>query len=317
VLAGLLGGLGLSIHFIFICSLAYAAWLVIAKSAFRVKTIASWWIALIGLWAGFAIQFAMISLHSDDQDRNQRAVGGFLSKLSQLPKALAVTLSGSSYVAVYTGKEFSAIIIFAILVCLALFIGILLLSNKWRWVALTVLVGVAIQVVAVSYFVAYFTIRYFTIASLSIWCLAGLGAGLLISAIFNQPKYIKFVAIGCAVGLMTVSYFVTVRPYLATNGSFQPFTLGYRHQGSDSFIATNELVACVKRHKGFVWADDGTIIDRLQYLQLGDPHIYIAGPDGGGTIFVGYRKNDERVKGELCPKARHFILLKKDQPSHQ
>lgn len=124
-LAGLAAGVGLHNYFVFLPTIAgivvssvvavllspvpVADWRSRLRS--RLREIGKYWLAVLGFWAGFGTQFAVMRLLPEDQGDPAAVISQFGERLKDLPAVLPLVLSGSSYMARYTGVELPGFVI--------------------------------------------------------------------------------------------------------------------------------------------------------------------------------------------------------------
>ncbi len=318
LLSGLIAGIGLSNDIIFfptliaiaVCSLV--AYLI--SPSFRQRAITlvlSSWLIAVGFVAGFGSQAAVLLLFTEDQGSRSEVAAQFSQRVHDFLPSLSLYISGSSYVARYTGTEFSPIAIQIITIALVL-LTIIGLFHKKRLYVLTFFAGLGIHSYLLLYLVDRFTLRYFALLSIIIWMLAGIGAGVL-GKRFLSVKVLQFVPIGIAIILAGWTTYTTMIPFLRTGGSLQEFSLGNRNDKASAFVDIRPLVSCI-RGKGVVYGATQDIYDRLLYLSHGDDQIQIV--DGGhkaqAQFVIRYKKPDQQFISDaksICPDIPFFTVL--------
>lgn len=320
LLSGLIAGLGLSndiIFFpIFIAIIVCFSVVYLWSSHIRTRIIEalSWfWIFCVGLIAGFGTQFAVLLLLTEDQGSRAEVVAGFSSRLQDFLPSLPLYVSGSSYVARYTGFEFSPSAIVAITSILGIF-AVLGLFHKKRLYVLAIVTGVVMQSYVLLYMVDRFTLRYFAVISMSAWLLAGVGAGVIIKK-FIPARIGAYVPLGLACMLSIWIGYSAFIPFLQTGGSLKEFSLGNRNDKSSAFVDIRPLVSCV-RGIGVVYSPTQDIFDRLQYLSHEYEDLLVVDGErkSSAAWTVVYRKVDDpiiRDPSSPCPEVPFFRVVKR------
>ena len=199
LLAGLAAGLGLSNYILFFPTLAaiVAAWLLYVLMQSMKKgvkwlglSVVEAWPSLIGFWAGFATQFVILLLFREDQGDLPAVAQLFSSRLADLPQLMPLLVSGSSYVASYTGIEFSQQSIWVITAGIIILGLIAPIFSRQRKIALLWLLGMAFHLTVLTYMIDRFTLRYFILFVFAAWILAGVGLGTLLESLASSlPKF--------------------------------------------------------------------------------------------------------------------------------
>ncbi|HLC49631.1 MAG TPA: hypothetical protein VJI96_04590 [Candidatus Andersenbacteria bacterium] len=320
LLVGLIAGIGLSNDVIFfptlvavcVCSL----FMYLFSGSIKEKAISlmfSSWLIVVGFVAGFGTQAAVLLLFTEDQGSRREVVAGLSSRLEDYLPSLPLYISGTSYVARYTGVEFSpfAISTITLTLCIAIFIS---LFHKKRIYILTFLAGLAIHSYLLLYMVDRFTLRYFASFSMIVWLLAGVGLGVFLKRLL-PIRAMHVAPVILAVLLMTWTAHTTLIPFLRTGGSLQEFSLGNRNDKASAFVDIRPLVSCI-RGNGIVYGASQDIFDRLQYLARGNDQIEIV--DGehkkSAEFTISYKKPDDaftRDETSICPDIPFFKVVKK------
>ena len=318
---GLVAGLGLHTHILFLPTLvAIAAVGVIVallqsgSMRARLRRLVAWWPSLVGFWAAFATQFVILLQFTDDQGDPGAVAALFSERLADLPDLLPLLVSGSSYVARYTGAEFSPTaiwVISAVVVFLAL-LGLSLTKRRksaWLWA-----IGLLIHTGTLLYMIDRFTLRYFVVFVLTVWVLAGLGlAGL--STRLPSP-WRSYVPVVVAIVLLGWSSVAVLMPFLNTGGSVADFSLGNRTNSAAALVDTRPLISCL-RGQGAVTSEGVHILNRLQYVARSDSELQVF-PDtevSNVDFLVHYRQPESpevAMESELCPELVHFIVERRE-----
>ncbi len=321
LLAGLAAGVGLSNHILFLPTLAgiaaassvYGIDFFLKQLMSRKREVGralSLWPLIVGFWAGFSLQFIVLMLFKEDQG-DLTAVAKMLGqRLHDFWPALPVYLSGSSYVASFTGIEFSPVLISLLtgIIILLLLVGTIINWRSiiwWAW-----WLGLAVQVAVLLYMIDRFSLRYFVIPALAMWLLAGVSLGSLLETIFVKRVHLKF-----ASAMVLAAVFAgwtansTLIPFLRTGGSTAEFSLGNRTNSAADFVDVRPLVECL-RGRGPVYSEDLHIWNRLQYLSHQYPDLVVMDEKSRGKAMwlVGYRKGnvDEVDAVAVCRELQHF-----------
>ena len=330
LLAGLSLGTGLATHILFLASIPplilgwcvrqlapvratnhstplKALWLTMSDA---LKRGVEWWPAILGFWAGFGTQFAVLRLYTEDQGDPRVVASLFGAHLRNLRLVLMDVLSGSSYVASYTGREFSPLGIRVITGILALFVIVALVGSTRKRVAWVWLLGLGIHLLTLTSLMEHFSPRYFVVFVLGVWALAGVGAGALASRLATTvPRLTLAVPITIAVLLTAATAETTLLPFLRTGGSTAEFSVGKRTNTAAAFVDTRPLVACL-RGIGPATSENVHIRNRLQYLELQVPDLNLADDTKHAAWTILYRSARMRERpDERCPTLAHFIVV--------
>lgn len=267
--------------------------------------------SLVGFAAGFGTQLAVLILKTEDQGNPEVVAELFSQRLSDLLPALPLYLSGSSYVARYTGAEFSNSLVQ--LITGALIVGVVLAlvflwkrKGVWLW-----LLGILIHIPALIYMVDRFTLRYFVVLTLAIWIMAGVGYGAVVQKLLqHRPVIVGIKALGVAILLMAWTTVTVLLPFLRTGGSVNDFSLGNRTDSAAALIDIRPLINCL-RGKGPIFTENVHIWNRLQYLshQYGDLEV-LPEEEGAQAAWIIYYREPKApggtTPGDLCPELVHF-----------
>ena len=303
LLAGLAGGLGVHTHILFLPVLVGigGSWLIA-----KFKEAWGYWPAVVGFLAAFGTQIAILLLYPEDQGDPMEVAGVLLERVYDLPKILPLVLSGSSFVARYTGVEFSDLFIWLVTGIVAILAAVALILPKNRKAAGLWFLGAVVSLGVLLVIMDRFTLRYFVMLCLALWTLAGVGLA----------KLIKFemAPVGLAVLLSGLSWGLIFIPFLKTGGSVADFSLGNRTNSAAALVDTRPLLVCL-RGAGSVTSEDVHIFNRLLYFSHEYEDLKVL-PDSEAKLadFLVHHKTPkilEEVTGEeLCPELKHFVVEK-------
>lgn len=304
LLAGLAAGVGLQTHLLFLPTLA--AILVVLFIAYRPNILRTW-PALIGFWAGFGMQAAILSLITEDQGDTSKTTQLFGERLADFWHALPLYASGSSFIAQYTGIEFSQYMITGIFLalCIGVLLAFILVRTRIPWIIAAI---IALHTAGILYMVDRYSLRYFVITALGIWLLVGLGYGAVLERLTKKLPVLSVTPIAVALGLLAWSVFSTLIPFLQTGGSVAQFDLGNRTTSASPFVDDRPLIACL-RGKGAVFSE----VEPIQNILLYRSHYYndllVVGESAKKQALwqVRYAKEGE-IEGEFCPEVAHFRI---------
>ena len=309
--AGAAAGLGLHNHILFLPTLA--AVIVSALLGHGTRHLKRLVIMSGSFILAFVIVFSTqyIALRADTSDQGDpttvaEQVG---ERATAFFEAAPLYLSGSSYIARYTGAELTEgwrLGITALLLVLSL-VALAWHQRRravWLWT-----LGLGIHLTVLLTMIDRFTLRYFTVFSLGVWVLAALG----LVSLGSMYRYIETrkAASVLALGLGVVFTGLVLVPFLKTGGSTSDFSLGNRTNSAADLADTRPLITCL-RGQGTVSSENVHIWNRLQYfshhysdLQL-LPEARVAEAD----FLAHYRdgKTDVDSDAELCPALSHFIV---------
>lgn len=318
LLSGLIGGVGLSNDIIFlptfvavfVCSGVVYSISGNIRQKMRTLIMSSWLIA-VGIAAGFGTQAAVLMLMKEDQGNRRETIAGFATRLNDFLPSMPLYVSGSSYVARYTGVEFAPSSIQLITVILVVFVVIGLFHNK-RMYILAFFAGLAVHSYILLYMVDRFTLRYFASLSMIVWMLAGVGIGVLARR-FLPLRTLQFIPIVIAVVLMLWSTQSVLIPFIQVGGSLNEFSLGNRNDKSSAFVDTRPLVECI-RGKGVMYGARQDIYDRLLYLSHSDEQIQIVDGEhkSQAQFTITYKKPDDAFARDdlsICPEIPFFSVV--------
>lgn len=315
IIAGLVAGIGASVHFIFIALLPFIFFTILAKTGLNIKNIIRWWVFIVGFIATFMMQATVILLFPADQDRTLRTFSFFVKRMVELPNVLLHAFSGSWFIAIYNGFEIPKTLAIFIVTVFFLLIIFAAIQKKQRFL-FGIMGALIIHLIILNYIIGYFTPRYFVPSALIFWCLTGIGIDTIFRKFSVKEKNYKISALLFTIILLAINTRLILIPFLQTGGSMKEFSYSKRLLGYDSFVEIKGLEKCLK-NKGFVWSDNKGIIDRLNYLGYGNPYIRLANENQPGKIFVRYRMNNEVIGNDLCPTLSNFVVEKKVEPKKE
>lgn len=301
--AGLASGLGLSNHILF---LPVLAGLAVAAAAYWRSRISWWLLAALGFVAAFATQaWQLLYSAAGDQGEPGAVAELFWDRLHALPKLLPLLISGSSYVARYTGVEFSTTwqyVITAGIASLAALAVIRTRPARW-WCA-----GLVTQLMVLLVMIDRFSLRYFVPTMLGVWVLVGVGIGSLLRR--------REASVTAALALTVWMMFVVLLPFLRTGGSTADFSLANRTDSAAALVDARPLVTCL-RGQGTVTSESVHIFNRLWFWRHYEPELKIVPEEESAQWLVQYRGSEpsheapSTAPGELCPELAHFRIEKR------
>lgn len=305
-MAGLFAGIGLANHILFLPTIVAVGIAFAVSKLKHWKELVLYWPAAIGFWAGFGTQFVVLQLFTDDQGDPTETTALFSERLRDFIDAFPLYLSGSSYVARYTGIEFMPAIQYLIVGVLGVLAvaGVALLwkrSAVWLW-----LLGLAVYLPAMMYLIDRFTLRYFFVFAFGVWVLSGVGLGAVVQKLKRGNVNVTAVSAGICTALLTLWFMLAVMvPFLRSGGDLADFSLGDRTNSASALVDTRPLVECV-RGAGPVSSENVHIYNRLLYLshEYSDIEIVDENQLASGAWRAEYRSDP--IKGEieeLCPDA--------------
>lgn len=314
MLTGLASGVALSSHIMFFGTLIGVVTGLSASAIKSFKKLLSFWPAIIGFWAGFSMQFMVLVFNKEDQGDTAATTKLFSQRLHDLPDLIPQIISGSSYVASYTGKEFSPLII-QIILWAVLLLALLSLALLRRSKAIIYMwVGLLVQLLVLLYMIDRYTLRYFTVPVLWVWLLAGLGFGFLVSLLPKNLSVWKIYAAPVLGFLFLLwSVFTILIPYMRTGGSVADFSLGNRTDSASALVDIRPLLMCIQG-QGYMYSDNIHIYNRLQYISHSNSSVQFASDKDKKKAqwIIRYRSAKDMSttrEGELCPALEHFRVL--------
>jgi len=317
LLAGLVAGAALHTHIMFFPTLLAiaAVWVIVSllrsgSVRERAMRIVQAWPGIVGFWAAFATQFVILLQFTEDQGDPGAVAELFSDRLAALPSILPLVISGSSFVARYTGTELAPLLIWTVIAVTSL-VGVhAFIDKRTRVQALLWGIGLDIHLLALLYMIDRFTLRYFVVLSLGWWLIVGFGAAGLVQRLPQRWRAWAPVVIAT---LLLVWFFGSVLvPFLGTGGSVADFSLGNRTNSAAALVDTRPLAECV-RGQGTVTSEGVHIFNRLQYMSHHDAAIHVVPEDQAKSadLLVHYRWSKGRqvpAEHELCPELAHFVV---------
>ncbi|MBI3251601.1 MAG: hypothetical protein HYZ62_01685 [Candidatus Andersenbacteria bacterium] len=314
--AGLAAGFGLANHILFLPTLVGLAASVLARGPLVWRKLMLWWPALVGFWAGFAVQAVMLLTQRDDQGDIEAATELVSQRWHDLPLLLPHILSGSSFVAQYTGQSFSYWVMNGIMICLGFLVMASLLVVRRRPSLWLSFVWLVVYVPALLWMIDRFSLRYFVMLGIWVWMMAGIGLAELVRLLPIRVQLKRWLPVGVAVGLSSWMVFILYAPYFSSGGSTGTFSLGNRVDSSSALVDTRPLLRCIAG-KGPIFSENVHIYNRLLYLSHSDGRLLVASEDdkGQAKLLVSYRLPADATferEGELCPELEHFKVTSRN-----
>lgn len=305
--AGIAAGLGLSNHILF---LPVLAGLVIAAIVYWRWRIAWWILAAFSFAVTFSTQaWQLLYSTAGDQGEPEAVAELVWDRLHDLPQLMPLLISGSSYVARYTGVEFSAAWQYVITAFIAGLAALAITrSRSARWW----LLGVVIQLAVMLVMIDRFSLRYFVPTMLGLWVLAGVGMGVLVQ-LFGPVKSRRWrdhgVPLALAGVLTTWMTVVVLIPFLRTGGSTSDFSLANRTDSAAALVDVRPLVTCLLGQQT-VTTESVHILNRLWYLRHYEPELHVV-PEGEESQWLVNYRLDGQAAGSLCPELTYFRIEKR------
>ncbi len=323
LLAGIAAGLGAHNHILFLPVLAgiTGGWLIAMLGQGHFRRIAGYWPAVIGFFAAFGTQLAVMA---GDRAEFSDAAGStslFGDKVSDFPSLMPMILSGSSYIARYTGDELTPpLYMWITWILIALALSALIFSRRrrvgWAWAA-----ALAVMTAAVLYIIVQFSLRYFVVPVLGMWALAGAGLGTIIVRLSKgrRQHLLAVSVIILAVGLTAWTAGQALIPYLKTGGSTGEFSLGNRNDSAAALADTGSLLRCIES-AGPVYSKNVHIQNRLRFWSLNEKYnveVVAANESKKRVRWVVYYRIEGKKYGdgqfEKCPQLKHWRVVARDK----
>jgi uncharacterized membrane protein len=318
LLGGLVLGLGLHNHILFLAS-AVAIVAVVSVQLIRQRQLLSYWPAAIGLVAGLNGQLYRLLTMSDDQGDIAQVVSTFGERLREVPYVLPYVISGSSFFANYTGRDFSRPWLYIISAGVLIVIGAGMFLAKKRLPYIALAAGLAIHTVVLIVMIDRFAPRYFVTLGIGIWCLAGAGLGEIMHRFTAQwPRHLHVGPLLLALCLAGWWGAAVAYPFLTTGGSPDLFHIGKRSERAESFLDIRPLLACIEG-AGPVATENVHIYNRLMYLSHQFREIMVISEyesKQNAQWVVQYRRLDEDDPPrtyERCPQLTHWRVVLRDR----
>lgn len=314
LLAGLIAGLGLANHLLFLATLVPIIAIWLGSFWKKPRELIAIWPIIIGFIAGFGMQFAILQLYPDDQGSQHAIAETFSDRLHAFPSLIPQIVSGSSYIASYTGHELSPGMMLAITVVLSILVLISLTVSRQRKLSWTIFIALIIHLLVLLRIIDRFNLRYSTTSVLAYWFLAGIGLEWIVGTVRHTSKVIAHVLVaGTAVLLISWTCMVVIIPYIQTGGATTIFSLGNRTDSASSLVDTRQLFDCVRGLGAPIYSENVHIYNRLEFWSRQYPAIQVPDEDHKNTAqyIVDYRipgdsKHD--APGTICPDLLHFRI---------
>ncbi len=319
--AGLASGLGLSNHILFLPVVAGLMggglfyWLSGPVKSRRWRDHgATALLCAVGFAAAFATQaWQLWTSPAGDQGEPGAVAELFWDRLQGLPQLMPLVVSGSSYVARYTGVEFSLSWQYGIT---ALVLGLVIVAVLWGtraarlWFLATV-IHLSVLLVVID----RFSLRYFVPTMLAVWVLVGVGVGILWEK-FGPVKLRHGAALALAGVLSLWVALVVLIPFLQTGGSTNDFSLANRTDSASALVDVRPLVTCLRARlpdgqgQGTVTSESVHIFNRLWFLRHYESELQVVREGEDSQWLVNYRLSDQPA-GDLCPQLTYFRVEKR------
>ena len=316
LLAGVVGGLGLANHLLFLPTLVAIIICAIICSIRKPRLILSAWPIIIGFIAGFAMQFAIIQLYPDDQGSQKAIAETFSDRIAAFPTLFPEIISGSSYIASYTGKEINPIFMAVITSLFSILAIFALTISKHKKVALIIFIALLIHVLVLLRIIDRFSLRYLTVFTLGFWLLSGIGLESIVALIRKKSAVTaNSIAWLSCVALVLWAIFGIAIPYVSTGGSTSLFSLGNRTDSASALVDTRELFACVNG-LGPVTSENVHIYNRLEFWSRQYSGIQFMDEDHKkqAQYIVDYRIQGNpktEMPGTICPHLANFRITER------
>lgn len=314
LLIGLALGLGLHTHILFLPVAVTIVTLGLLSLLPHPKRLAQYWTVLVGLWAGFGTQAAVLLMFKEDQGEPLEVAQSFWQRLADLPHALPLYLSGASFMAAYTGRELSYLTALVVSLIIGALIIVGLVFSTRRKQILVALGGGIIMMAVLLVMIDRYSLRYFVVITLLAWVLAGVGLAALLQKILLPARLLSGAALGLAAALCLFFTLFVMVPFLQTGGSTANFSLGQRTDSASALVDVRPLISCL-RGAGYVTSENVHIYNRLLFLSHRYDDLKIIDPEKKSAKVkwqVNYR-TDTTIPSpqELCPSLSHFIVTPK------
>lgn len=310
LLIGIVAGIGLSTHILFLPSLIALLLIGLFQLPRNWSAFSPWIMAVVGFWGAFAMQFTVLMLQHEDQGDPIKVVTAANDRISHLPSALFYILSGSAHIAKYIGHGLPMVYTSIIFASIAIFVFIALFFYERPKVSLAWFITLAIHLCILLLIIDRYTLRYFTVFSIGIWGLAGVGMAIISKRLFSRwPTISTFLPIGVALILSGFIFSQAWLPFLATGGSVNKLTLLPNTDDSASLMVdTRQLIMCI-RGLGPVFSKNQHILDRLVYESHRYSDIVIANDSHKAQYIIVYRSENQTAPHEACPDLAHFRVI--------
>lgn len=314
---GISAGLGLSTHILFlpiltaIIVISLICWLNNLIRHFSTDAIKTTFDKIIlfsiGFWSMFCIQFVNLLINNRDQGNIGKTARFFTTHLADFFSIAPRFISGSLFFAQYTAKTFkdNTSLIITIILLLLIIVGFIL--SRQKIIVILLLIGFIVSFLLLNYMIEYYAIRYFTVTTLEIWLLAGIGLGTIID-ILTKNRAAYYCALALSILLASGNLVLIVFPYLATGGSNDTFPIigQNRFEYASARVDIAPLLVCISSLDQ-VFSNNVHIRNRLYYLSDGNPAIKVAKRKQDVRWLIDYRMpNDKITPDEKCPYLKNF-----------
>lgn len=319
---GIASGLGLSNHIIFAGAAAGMAAGMAVIGAARIKEgkvsakkfVVGVIMVCLGGTLGFGSQALVLMKMKEDQGDPTMVARVADERWRALPQLMPMVVSGSSYMAAYTGAELKHRDTLLITSTVMILAGVAWLINwrkplTWAWV-----LGMVVQLIVLMLMIDRFTLRYFVPLVLSLWAMAGWGWWSMIGPRFKDKQWSQRMAVMIAALLIGWIVWQVGWVYQKTGGSSNEFSIGNRNNKAIDLVQINELENCVTG-VGVIYAEDVHIRNRLIYLSRSDRGFSVASEEDPtlAEYWVSYRMTTEGKCEDLtvpqeCREMKYFCV---------
>jgi hypothetical protein len=307
---GVVAGIALSNHIIFLSALIPLAIVGLAATLKSHNKKSMWLHTAIGFWAAFAMQLAVLMLQNGDQGQPLEVASLYLNRLKTLPETLAYLVSGSSYSAIYTGMSFSGfwIVIISTLVTCGIS-GALILPGHRKKVAIW-LASICLHLAILLIMIDRFSLRYFVVSVASLWGISVFGYGKILQRFSSRlPWLLAYAPSALAVVMIFAALKLTLIPFLSTGGSLKRIPLNHdRSEPASAFVALENLISCLPKNEK-VFSEDIHIFNRLQFLSHGSTRIKVSEQPEDALWIVAYADSQTTLSPPIpCSDLQHFTI---------
>ncbi len=316
LLAGFVGGLGLANHLLFLPTLVAIIICAIICAIRKPQAILSAWPFIIGFIAGFAMQFTIIQLYPDDQGSQKMIAETFFDRIHALPTLFPELVSGSSYIASYTGHELNPIVMAAITSALSILAIFALTISKHKKIAWIIATALIIHTLVLLRIIDRFSLRYMTVFTFGFLVLSGIGLESIVAfARKRRPIIAPIITWLVCSALVLWAIFGIAVPYAKTGGSTNVFSLGNRTDSASALVDTRQLFACVN-NLGPVTSENVHIYNRLEFWSRQYPGVQFVDEDHKkeARYAVDYRISGNTkagMPGTICPQLTNFRITER------
>lgn len=319
LVSGLIAGIALQTHLLFFPSMVamliamLLIYLVHPDFKKHIRELRNIWQSFVGFWFGFGLQFAVMQFMKEDQGDVSKTTQLFSERMSDLLHSLPTYLSGSSFVAQYTGAEFSSALILGITIVILVLGAIALLFVRKR-ATYAIALFTIIHTPVLLYMVDRYSLRYFVVLCLALWLLAGIGFGYICSKLVSKyPRMLDSIPVILALFFSMWMAIVVLLPFLKSGGSMQQFSLGNRTTSANAFVDDRALISCL-RGKGAVYSDREPIQNILLFRshQYNDLIVTDEEHKKDAMWLVSYQ-DPNSPKQTACPEAKYFRVVESNK----